>query len=279
MMVRDLMQSPVKVINRVDTLSHARKTMMKEHLSRLVVVEGTKPVGTLTRRDIVRGLNDYRMRQRELDTIVVDEIMRSPVSTASETESVAEAARKMVSQNVRGLPVVGATGELVGIITKTDLTRYFSENFNGKLKVSDICQNRENTPVIHPTQSVSRAMDLMQDCSTDRVLVVDGDKPVGIITETDLSNIRPHSGGGSFVKGSVKDSEAVSQTRIYIKPAAEDIMTKTLQVVESTKDATLAAGMLISKGIGGMPVIDREGNLVGMVSKFDFVKIIAKGEK
>ena len=273
------MQSPVKVINRVDTLSHARKTMMKEHLSRLVVVEGTKPVGTLTRRDIVRGLNDYRMRQRELDTIVVDEIMRSPVSTASETESVAEAARKMVSQNVRGLPVVGATGELVGIITKTDLTRYFSENFNGKLKVSDICQNRENTPVIHPTQSVSRAMDLMQDCSTDRVLVVDGDKPVGIITETDLSNIRPHSGGGSFVKGSVKDSEAVSQTRIYIKPAAEDIMTKTLQVVESTKDATLAAGMLISKGIGGMPVIDREGNLVGMVSKFDFVKIIAKGEK
>jgi CBS domain-containing protein len=278
-MVRDLMQSPVKVINRVDTLSHARKTMMKEHLSRLVVVEGTKPVGTLTRRDIVRGLNDYRMRQRELDTIVVDEIMRSPVSTASETESVAEAARKMVSQNVRGLPVVGATGELVGIITKTDLTRYFSENFNGKLKVSDICQNRENTPVIHPTQSVSRAMDLMQDCSTDRVLVVDGDKPVGIITETDLSNIRPHSGGGSFVKGSVKDSEAVSQTRIYIKPAAEDIMTKTLQVVESTKDATLAAGMLISKGIGGMPVIDREGNLVGMVSKFDFVKIIAKGEK
>lgn len=279
MMVRDLMQSPVKVINRVDTLSHARRTMMKEHLSRLVVVEGTKPVGTLTRRDIVRGLNDYRMRQRELDAIVVDELMRSPVTTTTETESVADAARKMVSQNVRGLPVVDPAGELVGIVTKTDLTRYFSENFSGKLKVGDICQNKENTPVIHPTQSVSRAMDLMQDCSTDRVLVIDGDKPVGIITETDLSNIRPHSGGGSFVKGSVKDSEAVSQTRIYIKPAAEDIMTKTLQVVESSKDAALAAGMLISRGIGGMPVVNREGNLVGMVSKFDFVKVIAKGEK
>jgi CBS domain-containing protein len=279
LMVRDLMQSPVKVVNRVDTLSHARKTMMKEHLSRLVVVEGTKPVGTLTRRDIVRGLNDYRMRQRELDAIVVDEVMRSPVSTVTETESVVDAARKMVSQNVRGLPVVDPMGELIGIVTKTDLTRYFSENFNGKLKVGDICQNKENTPIIHPTQSVSRAMDLMQDCSTDRVVVVDGDKPVGIITETDLSNIRLHSGGGSFVKGSVKDSEAVSQTRIYLKPAAEDIMTKTLQVVESKKDAALAAGMLISRGIGGMPVVDRENNLVGMVSKFDFVKLIAKGEK
>ncbi|MGA2572603.1 MAG: CBS domain-containing protein [Candidatus Methanomethylicaceae archaeon] len=278
-MVRDLMQSPVKVINRVDTLSHARKTMMKEHLSRLIVVEGTKPVGTLTRRDIVRGINDYRMRQRELDTIVVDEVMRSPVSTTTETESVADAARKMVSQNVRGLPVVDLAGELIGIVTKTDLTRYFSENFTGKLKVGDICQNKENTPIIHPTQSVSRAMDLMQDCSTDRVVVVDGEKPVGIITETDLSNIRTHSGGGSFVKGSVRDSEAVSQTRIYIKPTAEDIMTKTLQVVASTKDAAQAARMLISREIGGMPVVSREGNLVGMVTKFDFVKVIAKEEK
>jgi CBS domain-containing protein len=279
LMVRDLMQSPVKVINRVDTLSHARKTMMKEHLSRLVVVEGTKPVGTLTRRDIVRGINDYRMRQRELDAIVVDEVMRSPVTTATETESVTDAARKMVSQNVRGLPVVDPAGELVGIVTKTDLTRYFSENFTGKLKVGDICQNKENTPIIHPTQSVSRAMDLMQDCSTDRVVVVDGEKPVGIITETDLSNIRTHSGAGSFVKGSVKDSEVVSQTRIYLKPTAEDIMTKTLQVVASTKDAAQTAGILISRGIGGMPVVSREGNLVGMVTKFDFVKVIAKEEK
>jgi CBS domain-containing protein len=81
------------------------------------------------------------------------------------------------------------------------------------------------------------------------------------------------------VKGSVKDSEVVSQTRIYLKPTAEDIMTKTLQVVASTKDAAQTAGILISRGIGGMPVVSREGNLVGMVTKFDFVKVIAKEEK
>jgi CBS domain-containing protein len=56
-------------------------------------------------------------------------------------------------------------------------------------------------------------------------------------------------------------------------------MTKTLQVVASTKDAAQTAGILISRGIGGMPVVSREGNLVGMVTKFDFVKVIAKEEK
>jgi len=276
LIMREVMQSPVQVINRMDTLSHARKIMMKEHLSRLVVVEGTKPIGTLTRRDIVRDLNNYRMRQRELDSIIVDEVMKSPVATVSETDLLASVARKMVEGNVRGLPVVDPNGDLVGIITKTDLAQYFAENYGGRLRVSEVCQPKDKIAIAHLTDSISRVLDLMQECSADRIVVVDGKKPLGVITETDLTSMRPKWGAGNFVKVNTRGEESVSQARRYLVPTAEGAMTKNPVTVQSTMDASKAARVLLDKGIGGLPVVDGQGELVGLLTKFDLVKVIAK---
>jgi CBS domain-containing protein len=274
------MQSPVKVINKVETVSHARKVMMREKLSRLIVVEGTKPVGTLTRHDLVLGLNNYNMRQRDLDSIAVEEMMRPSVTTVNEVESVIEAAKKMALLNIKGLPVVDGAGDLVGIITKTDLTRYFAENYKGRYKVSDICQSKENLAIIQPTHSVSRAADLMKEKPIDRVIVVDGNMPVGVITETDIQSMDRKPFERSFVKGGVKrgtrEGDEFSHTRIYLIPTAEDIMTRDPTTIVGSKDAAEAAETLISKDIGGMPVVDKKGELVGMVTKFDFVKLLAK---
>lgn len=275
MLVKSIMHTPVIVINRSETVSHARKTMMREKLSRLVVVDGPRPVGTLTRRDIIRSLSDYRMRQRDLDSILVDEIMKTPVTTVQEEESIGEAARRMVSKNVRGLPVVDPRGELVGIVTKTDLTRYFADTHTGQLKVKDIYQPKEVVPTVNVSHSISRAMDLIQDRAVDRVVVLDGQRPIGIITESDLALLAPRKGGTPFHKGKVKDIE-VSQTRIYLIPTAEDVMTPDPKVIEGNEDAALAARLLIENGIGGMPVVNRKGELIGLITKFDFVKVLTK---
>ena len=276
MLVRDLMQSPVIVVRSVDTVAHARNLMLREKVSRLVVVEGDRPVGTLTRRDIIRSLRNYRLRKRDFESIIVSEVMRSPVTMVNEEDSITDAAKKMVSGNVKGLPVVDDRGELVGIVTKTDLTRYFSESFRGRFKVKEISQGREGLPIIHSSHTVFRAMDLMAETFADRVIVVDDTKPIGIITETDLSFIRQQRSGNSFRKGSRRDAEAVSPTRIYLLPTAADVMTPDPTVVNESEDAGIAAGMLIEKGIGGMPVVNKKGDLVGVITKFDFVKVLAK---
>jgi CBS domain-containing protein len=276
LIVRDLMQSPVIVVQSVDTVAHARNLMLKERVSRLIVVEGDRPVGTLTRRDIIRSLRNYRMRQRDFDSIIVREVMRTPARTVNEEDSITDAAKKMVSGNVKGLPVVDGRGQLVGIVTKTDLTRYFSENFRGRFKVEEISQGKGGLPIIHSSHTVFRAMDLMEETSSDRVIVVDDTKPIGIITETDLSFIRQQRSGNSFRKGSRRDAGAISSTRIYLLPTAADVMTPNPTVVNESEDAALAAGMLIKKGIGGMPVVNKKGDLVGIITKFDFVKVLAK---
>lgn len=276
MIVKDLMQSPVIVVRSVDTVAHVRNLMLKEKVSRLIVVEGERPVGTLTRRDIIRSLRNYRMRKRDFESIIVSEVMRTPAMTLNEEDSITDAARRMVSKNVKGLPVIDSNGQLVGIVTKTDLTRYFSENFRGRFKVKEISQGREGMPVLHSSHTVFRAMDIMEETSTDRIIVVDDTKPIGIITETDLSFIRQQKSGNSFRKGNRRDAEAVSPTRIYLLPTAADVMTLDPMVVNESEDAAIAAGSLIKDGIGGMPVVNKKGDLVGMITKFDFVKVLAK---
>jgi CBS domain-containing protein len=51
------------------------------------------------------------------------EIMTSPVITVTPETSIAEAARLMLRHRISGLPVVDATGAVVGIITEGDLLR------------------------------------------------------------------------------------------------------------------------------------------------------------
>ncbi len=277
MRVGDLMSSPVVVINATDTLAYARNLMLREGVSRLVVVKGTRPVGPITRRDIVRSLRNYKMRQRDFDSILVSEVMRTPVTTIDENALIVEAARRMVSANIKGLPVVNQGGDLLGIITKTDLTRYFAETMRGRYTVGDLCQ-REHLPIVNRHHTVYRVVDVMEELNTDRVIVVDEGRPVGIITETDLSFIRPPKASSSFMKGSKAESEEFSSTRLYLIPVAEDIMTPDPFTVKLSEDASSAAQALIENGIGGMPVVNDEGMLVGLITKFDFVKAIAKGE-
>ncbi|MGQ9759698.1 MAG: CBS domain-containing protein [Candidatus Methanomethylicaceae archaeon] len=275
MRVGDLMTSPVIVINGINTLAYARNLMLKEKVSRLVVVDGTRPIGTITRRDIVKRLRDYKMRQRDFDSILVNEIMRTPVTTINEDATISEAAKKMVSANIRGLPVVDRQGALLGIITKTDLTKHFAENIKGKYIVRDLCQS-ENLPIVHRQHTVYRVIDILEESNVDRVIVVENERPIGIITETDLSFISPPKTGNTFLKGSRKESEEISSARFYLIPVAEDFMTPDPIVVRASEDARKAAAMLINNGIGGMPVVDENGTLLGLITKFDFVKVLAR---
>ncbi|MEJ5293299.1 MAG: CBS domain-containing protein [Candidatus Methanosuratincola sp.] len=274
--VAELMKSPVVTVSKNDTVARARNLMLREMVSRLVVVEGYSPTGILTKKDLVRDLASYKMRNRELDSIMVLEIMRAPVKVIRESATVEEAAKMMVEANVRGIPVVDSTGGLVGIITKTDMASYYSQSHKGRHTVGEIARKMDQTPVVKRTHSFYRVVDMMEEYSADRVIVEEGRRPVGIITETDLSFLRPYRGSEPFIKGTGVKSEEPWPTRLYQLPTAESLMTVEPITVEADEDAAEAARMLLENGIGGMPVVNKEYELVGMITKFDFVKAIAK---
>jgi len=97
----------------------AFKIMQDKNLHHIPVVSETNAVvGILTRRDL--KVASMHFKEASVD---VSEVMHGPVNTITPGEPLAEAARQMIDNRIGGLPVVDSNGQLVGILTETDLLR------------------------------------------------------------------------------------------------------------------------------------------------------------
>ena len=91
-------------------------------ISCLLVCAGGAPIGIITERDVV-GLAYQLLRgSQEIPSRALD-LMSSPVLTVRAGDSIEHAAEMVREHRVRHLPVVDEAGELVGLLTQTDLFR------------------------------------------------------------------------------------------------------------------------------------------------------------
>ena len=138
MFVRDRMSSPAVTIG-VNTAFPDALGLMREHrFRRLPVVNRQgKLVGIVSERDLLHAapsaatsLSMWEM-QYMLAKLHVRDIMTAEVITTTPDTPIEDAAGLMVEHRIGGLPVVSGRGEVVGIITETDIFRTFVEMFAG----------------------------------------------------------------------------------------------------------------------------------------------------
>lgn len=132
MLVKERMSKPVITITPDTSIQDALQIMRDKKIRRLPVMEGKKLVGIVTERDLLYAspspattLSIQEMHYM-LSRLKVREIMKSPVITIDENAPIEEAARIMADNKIGGLPVT-RDGELVGIITESDLFKVFTE--------------------------------------------------------------------------------------------------------------------------------------------------------
>ena len=114
------------------------------------------------------------------------------------TSSVIEAARAMRDSDIGGVIVVD-NGRVCGIVTDRDITvRGVAEGRDmSHLKLADVCSRVLTT--VSPTDSVDDAVRLMREKAVRRLPVVEGGKPVGIVSLGDLAVTRdPQSALGNI---------------------------------------------------------------------------------
>jgi len=119
--VKDLMTKDVITIDLNKTVSEAAVIMSDSEVGCLVIMEGEVPIGIVTERDFVRRVV---ARNLPLDT-KISEIMSSPLITVDPDSPLREAARLMIKNKIRRLPVV-KENELVGILVASDFARHLS---------------------------------------------------------------------------------------------------------------------------------------------------------
>jgi CBS domain-containing protein len=138
----------VTVFTRRDTtVADAAKLMRQHHVGSLVVVEDVNggrrvPVGIVTDRDAVVEVMATGL---DPNTITVGDIMVRDLVTARESEGVLETMQIMRYKGVRRLPIVGKSGELIGIVSIDDLLEVLAEELSELAKVVAREQARETT--------------------------------------------------------------------------------------------------------------------------------------
>lgn len=117
-MLGKICTKPVVTASAQMTVDQAARAMRSKNVGALVIVNAGRPVGMLTDRDIVvevvaRGMDPKEVR-------VGDVMVKKPV-TIRQDLGIFDAARTFAKTGVRRLPVVTASGVLVGVITMDDV--------------------------------------------------------------------------------------------------------------------------------------------------------------
>jgi acetoin utilization protein AcuB len=130
--VRDIMATNVVTISLDERLDLVDEIMTSGNIRHIPVTKGGGVIGIVSQRDLLRArlssLGDYsgRESQKFLEEVDVAKVMTKSVRCADPNESVVHAAKRMLEARIGCLPVV-EDGELVGLITETDVMRHFVE--------------------------------------------------------------------------------------------------------------------------------------------------------
>ena len=129
--VRDLMTTRVMTIGMDDSLRTARQMFREHKFHHLVVVEGGKPVGVISDRDLLKHISPFvniRLGEhpRDLATLNkrIHQMMTRELVSIRADRPAAEAARLMIDRGISCLPVIDEQQTLLGIVTTRDMLRW-----------------------------------------------------------------------------------------------------------------------------------------------------------
>ena len=190
--VKEIMTREAVSITPKYSIRESVDLMLEKGIGSLPIVDKEdKLVGIVTERDFALALAG------SLTNETVGDIMIKDVITTTPGTPIESCSKIMVRNNLRRIPVV-EEGKLIGIVTSTDILRFFGDkemfasmtSNSGldvlKRKISEIIK-----PNILVTESNVRLGDLcglLAEKNIGGVPVVDDDELVGIVTERDILN-------------------------------------------------------------------------------------------
>lgn len=181
MAVREIMTPDVVTVGLGTLLPEAVGLMRKKNFRRLVVAEDGKVCGIVTQTDFSRLLSFPVFP----DGLKVGDIMSGKVLTASPKDSFSAARERMKRQNV-GSIVIAEHGIPVGIFTEYDVVMQFYDQ-RGQLRLKELSNYmRKHVRAVERDFSVFDANRLLLEKRMRRLPVVEGEKLVGVVTQTDI---------------------------------------------------------------------------------------------
>jgi CBS domain-containing protein len=187
-MVDQVMASPVLTITAPRSMLDASQLMETHQVRHLCVADGEDIVGIISVRDLVRSFMDAESGPVcELEKVYrpLSILMATTLGTIQSEESILVSARLMKERRIGSLLVVEA-GEIVGIVTESDLVR---KGLAGNVEAAN---TRVGGLMSHPVISIDinrtirDASELMAEKAVRHLAVIEHHKIVGVLSVRDL---------------------------------------------------------------------------------------------
>jgi CBS-domain-containing membrane protein len=114
----DVMSAPVVAVSVRDDLWTAWTALYQGGFRHLVVLDGSRCVGIVDDRRIVL---EWPLGELRANNLTVGDVMRKRLRCIQSDTPVAQIARIMLDEHTDAVPVVSRRGEIVGLVTASDL--------------------------------------------------------------------------------------------------------------------------------------------------------------
>lgn len=276
--VKQIMKKPITIENSA-SLFKAMTHMTNSKISRLLTTNDSgNIVGIITEKDIGFFLlvNDS---EKNLTEIPVYNVAK-PLIQVNESTPVEDVAHIMNTKNIGSVGV--SSSDTVGIVTKTDLTRYYIQNYVGHKRVGDVMTVSYSS--MYLDDPIYKIVSKMIEDKVSRLIIKNNEnKAKGVVTFGDLFRVSMTMGKDNDVlDNSDPLISVVFPRKGFLNPSgfggtilAKDVMTPNIVSIDYNDDLVMACTEMIDSNINGVGVLIND-QLSGIVSKTDVVKAIAE---
>jgi CBS domain-containing protein len=309
--VREVITTPVTTVRPETTLAEAMGVLLQHVFTALPVVDAQQRVCGMLHEDdlLTAGATELPFSlHRALEPIAqealltqdvqrertVETVMRRDVPTIDPEASIRTAAHLMLTRDVRQLPVVDASGVLVGIISRIDLLRTVSAGYmpqegvhptavptgGAAAPVSELMSTE--IPTVSWEAPLADVVAVLLGAADRCALVLEAAGClVGIVTPSDLvrrldPDLRP--GLAQIIRSHlplVGDATRQGMRKATAKRARELMTTP---VVSVTPDTPISTALLLAtqRRLKRLPVCDSQQRPAGLVSRKDLLRAVVR---
>lgn len=126
--VKEIMRPKIYSISPDDRVIHARRRMIDEDIARLPVINNGILIGMISDVDIafslakIKKLFPLGKQKHQLDELLVNDVMKTPVISAESDKTVKEIAEMMMEHQIGSIPIT-ENKKVIGIVSRTDLLK------------------------------------------------------------------------------------------------------------------------------------------------------------
>jgi CBS domain-containing protein len=217
--------------------------------------------------------------------------MTREVVTAAPDMVLGKAAKLMVENHLKRLPVVDKDGKLLGILGRLDILNTIAavhlpewhpqaHPAGTSATVADV-MTRE-VPTVHESANLEEIFQLLVSSSHKRVLVVDDERHVvGVIADSDLiSRVSRENWPGliEILVSKVPIEKISGPARQHVQKlrarSAKDLMTRDPITVREEMPVASALVTSAERRTKRLPVLDAGGRLVGIVGRTEMMRAL-----